>query len=316
MKSPMKISLTISGQRRDNAPQITDWSGEVAVPCLSKRIGRFLLLTPLAISSILTVVVALGLILVLSFQRTDPTALFTDFSWAAYQDNVFRPLFWRVLVRSLTISALVTLVTVVLAYPVAYFVSFRAGRYKHALLVFVSAPFFTSYLLRIFGWKIILGFNGVLNSALLWLGIIDQPLAFLVYNPGAVIVALSHAYLAFAILPIYVALDRVERALLEAASDLGARPAKVFVKIVLPLSAPGVISAAVLIFVPTVGDYITPTLVGGPDGSMVANLIQSAFGKANDWPAGSALSMATILAVGVPLLILFSLGHKRATATP
>ncbi|HVI89677.1 MAG TPA: ABC transporter permease [Dongiaceae bacterium] len=284
------------------------------MPHLGRKIGRFLLLTPLGISSILTVSVALALILVLSFQRTDPTALFTAFSWAAYQDNIFHPLFWRVLARSLTISALVTVVTVVLAYPVAYVVSFRAGRYKHALLVIVSAPFFTSYLLRIFGWKIILGFNGVLNSALLGLGLIHEPLAFLVYNPAAVIIALSHAYLAFAILPIYVALDRVERALLEAASDLGARPAKVFFKIVLPLSAPGVISAAVLIFVPTVGDYITPTLVGGPDGSMVANLIQSAFGKANDWPAGSALSMATILAVGVPLLIAFSIGHRRATA--
>ncbi|MDY0885562.1 ABC transporter permease [Dongia soli] len=279
---------------------------------MRQRVGRYLLLTPLGVTSILTVVIALGLITVLSFQRTDPAALFTDFTWAAYQDNVARPLFWRVLGRSLVISALVTIVTIVLAYPVAYFISFKAGQAKHILLVIVSAPFFTSYLLRIFGWKIILGFNGVLNSALLGLGLIDQPLAFLVYNPGAVIIALSHAYLAFAILPIYVSLDRIERALLEAASDLGARPASVFLKIVLPLSAPGVISAAVLIFVPTVGDYITPTLVGGPEGVMVANLIQSAFGKANDWPAGSAMSVATILTVGIPLLILFSLGHRRA----
>lgn len=284
------------------------------MPRLRRKIGRFLLLTPLGISSILTVSVSLALILVLSLQRTDPAALFTEFSWAAYQDNILQPLFWRVLARSMTISAIVTVVTIILAYPVAYVISFRAGRFKHGLLVLVSAPFFTSYLLRIFGWKIILGFNGVLNSALLALRIIDQPLPFLVYNPGAVIVALSHAYLAFAILPIYVALDRVERALLEAASDLGARPAKVFFKIVLPLSAPGVISAAVLIFVPTVGDYITPTLVGGPDGTMVANLIQSAFGKANDWPAGSALSMATILVVGLPLLIAFSIGQRRAAA--
>jgi spermidine/putrescine transport system permease protein len=279
---------------------------------MRQRVGRYLLLTPLGVTAILTVVIALGLILVLSFQRTDPAALFTDFTWAAYQDNVGKLLFWRVLGRSLVISALVTIVTIVLAYPVAYVISFKAGQLKHILLVIVSAPFFTSYLLRIFGWKIILGFNGVLNSALLGLGVIDQPLAFLVYNPGAVIIALSHAYLAFAILPIYVSLDRIERALLEAASDLGARPPSVFLRIVLPLSAPGVIAAAVLIFVPTVGDYITPTLVGGPEGVMVANLIQSAFGKANDWPAGSAMSVATILTVGIPLLIFFSIGHRRA----
>ncbi len=278
---------------------------------LRHRWGKYLLLAPLGVSAILTVLAALGLILALSFQRTDPSALFTAFSWSAYEDNVVRPLFWRVLGRSLVISGLVTVVTIVLAYPVAYFISFKAGRMKTILLVVVSAPFFTSYLLRIFGWKIILGFNGVLNSALLGLGLIDQPLAFLVYNPGAVIIALSHAYLAFAILPIYVSLDRIERDLLEAASDLGALPRNVFLKIVLPLSAPGVISAAVLIFVPTVGDYITPTLVGGPEGVMVANLIQSAFGKGNDWPAGSAMSVATILAVGLPLLILFSIGQRR-----
>jgi spermidine/putrescine transport system permease protein len=278
---------------------------------------RYALVTPLCVTTILTVLISLGLIVALSFQTVDVVKLFTSLTTDAYVEELGRPLFWRLLWRSIVIALAVTAVTILLAYPAAYFISFKAGRMKNALLIVASAPFFTSYLLRIFGWKIILGYNGILNALLVDSGIISEPLQTLVYRPGTVVVALAHAYLAFAILPIYVALDRVDRSLIEAASDLGARPHINFLRIVLPLSMPGVISAALLIFVPTVGDYITPTLIGGPDGSMVANLIQSAFGKANDWPAGSAMSVATILAVALPLAAIYGLHHqlkKRAEA--
>jgi len=271
---------------------------------------RYALVTPLCVTTILTVLVSLALILALSFQTVDVVKLFTSLTTNAYVEELGRPLFWRLLWRSIVIALAVTAVTLLLAYPAAYFISFKAGRFKNALLIVVSAPFFTSYLLRIFGWKIILGYNGILNAFLVDSGIISEPLQTLVYRPGTVVVALAHAYLAFAILPIYVALDRIDRSLIEAASDLGARPHINFLRIALPLSMPGVVSAALLIFVPTVGDYITPTLIGGPDGAMVANLIQSAFGKANDWPAGSAMSIATILAVALPLAVLYGLHHK------
>ena len=256
--------------------------------------------------------VSLGLILALSFQTVDVTRLFTTPTLDAYAENLGEPLFWRLLLRSVLIALAVMAVTIVLAYPVAYVISFRVRRYKSALLLVVSAPFFTSYLLRIFAWKIILGYNGILNGLLLYLGLIQQPLEYLVYRPSTVVVALTHAYLAFAILPIYVGLERIDRALIEAAADLGAGPIRNFLRITLPLSLPGVISAALLIFVPTVGDYITPTLVGGPDGAMVANLIQSAFGKANDWPAGSAMSVATMLTVALPLVAIYALYAGRA----
>lgn len=265
------------------------------------RLGQYLMLAPLGVSAVLVVLLSLALVLALSFQRTDPIRLFTEFSWEGYAGSVTRPVFWMVLFRSLLISAAVTAATLLLSYPVAYFIAFKAQRYKALLLVLISAPFFTSYLLRIFAWKIILGFNGVVNSALKTLGLIEAPLQFLVYNPFSVVVALSHAYLAFAVLPIYVALERIDKSLLESASDLGARPFANFRQITLPLSMPGVIAAALLIFVPTVGDYVTPTLVGGPGGIMVGNLIQSQFGKANDWPAGSALSVAVIVTVALLL---------------
>jgi spermidine/putrescine transport system permease protein len=275
------------------------------------RLGQYAMLAPLGISAVLVVLVSLGLILVLSVQRTDPTALFTEFTLDSYRNELSRPIFWVVLLRSLAISAAVTVATLLLSYPVAYFIAFKAGRHKALLLVLISAPFFTSYLLRIFAWKIILGFNGVVNSFLKTLGLIDQPLQFLVYNPFSVVVALTHAYLAFAVLPIYVALERIDKSLIESASDLGARPFANFRQITLPLSLPGVVAAALLIFVPTVGDYVTPTLVGGPGGTMVGNLIQAQFGKANDWPAGSALSMAVIFSVGL-LLALTASGVKLA----
>ena len=278
------------------------------------RIGQYLMLAPLGVSAVLIVLLSLALIFALSFQRVDPIRLFTEFTWDAYAENASRPIFWVVLFRSLLISAAVTAVTLLLSYPVAYFIAFKAGRYKALLLVLITAPFFTSYLLRIFAWKIILGFNGVVNSALKTFGLIDAPLQFLVYNPFSVVVALSHAYLAFAVLPIYVALERIDKSLLESASDLGARPFANFRQITLPLSMPGLIAAALLIFVPTVGDYVTPTLVGGPSGIMVGNLIQSQFGKANDWPAGSALSVVVILTVGV-LLALIAGGAKLARRT-
>lgn len=275
------------------------------------RLGQYAMLAPLGISAVLVVLVSLAMILALSLQRADPTALFTEFTFAAYRENVGQPIFWVVLLRSLSISAAVTFATVVLSYPVAYFIAFKAGRYKAPLLILIAAPFFTSYLLRIFAWKIILGFNGVVNSLLKTIGLIDQPLEFLVYNPFSVVVALTHAYLAFAVLPIYVALERIDKSLIESASDLGARPFANFRQITLPLSLPGVAAAALVIFVPTVGDYVTPTLVGGPGGTMIGNFIQSQFGKANDWPAGSALAMTVIFTVGL-LLALVVAGAKLA----
>ncbi|HEY4163145.1 MAG TPA: ABC transporter permease [Dongiaceae bacterium] len=273
-------------------------------------------MAPLSVTTILAVLVSLALILALSFQTIDVVKLFTTLTTDAYVENLGEPLFWRLLLRSIWVALAVTGVTIALTYPAAYFISFKAQKYKNALLVIMSAPFFTSYLLRIFGWKIILGYGGILNAALIDLGLIKEPLESLVYRPSTVVIALAHAYLAFAILPIYVALDRIDRSLIEAAADLGARPLKNFIKITLPLSMPGVISAALLIFVPTVGDYITPTLIGGPDGAMVANLIQSAFGKANDCPAGSAMAVATITTVALPLLLIYVMfGRKMKAAS-
>lgn len=206
----------------------------------------------------------------------------------------YRILFWR----SLAISGAVTLATVALAYPMAYFVAFHARR-KFIWLLALTIPFWTSYLLRVFAWKVILGFNGVINSGLERLGLIHAPLEFLLYNPFAVVVTLAHAWAAFAILPIYVSLEKIDRSLLEAASDLGDGRLRRFLRVTLPLSMPGVIGAAILIFVPTTGDYVTPELVGGTRGTMIANIIEIQFNQAGNWPLGAALALVSMALVGV-----------------
>ena len=172
----------------------------------SKDLGRYALLAPLLVSTVLAVLASLGLILALSFQTVDVTRLFTTPTLDAYAENLGEPLFWRLLLRSILIALAVMAVTIVLAYPVAYVISFRVRKYKSALLLVVSAPFFTSYLLRIFAWKIILGYNGILNGLLLNLGLIHQPLG--IWSTGrARWWSLDPCYLAFAILPIYVGLN-------------------------------------------------------------------------------------------------------------
>ena len=152
----------------------------------------------------------------------------------------------------------------------------------------------------------------MVNSGLMDLGIITQPLEFLLYNPAAVVITLAHAWAAFAILPIYVSLDKIDRSLFEAATDLGDNWLHRFCRITLPLSLPGVAAAAMLVFIPTVGDYVTPTLVGGTEGLMIGNVVQSQFGKANNAPLGAAISIVsmTIVALAV-LLFLWAIGRRK-----
>ena len=217
---------------------------------------------------------------------------------AQYASVLGRASYRLLFARSVLISAAVTLVTVALAYPMAYFVAFHA-RHKFVWLVALTIPFWTSYLLRVFAWKIILGYGGVINSGLMRLHLIDSPLSFLLYNPFAVVVTLAHAWAAFAILPIYVSLEKIDRSLLEAASDLGDGALRRFLRITLPLSLPGVIGAAILIFVPTTGDFVTPELVGGTQGTMIANIIEAQFNGVGNWPLGAALSLVSMAMVAV-----------------
>jgi spermidine/putrescine transport system permease protein len=265
----------------------------------SRSEDGYLLLAPALGVMALALAAPLALLALYSLTRATGPVLEGGASLAQYAEVLgregYRALFWR----SIGISALVTFATVALAYPMAYFVAFHAGRHKFLWLVALTIPFWTSYLLRVFSWKIILGYGGVINSALISLGMIEQPLSVLLYNPFAVVVTLTHAWAAFAILPIYVSLEKIDRSLLEAATDLGDGPVRRFLRITLPLSMPGVIGAALLVFVPSTGDYVTPTLVGGPQGAMIANIIAVQFTNVGNWPLGAALALTSMAVVGV-----------------
>lgn len=221
------------------------------------------------------------------------------FTLENYRQALTEPIYRDLFIRSLWISLTVSVVTVVFSYPIAWFISFHGGMHKSLWLFLITVPCWTSYLLRVMSWKVILGYGGVMNTGLISVGIIDKPLTSLLYNSNAVVITLVHSWAAFAILPIYVSLQKVDRTLIEAARDLGDSRLRAFFRVTLPLSLPGVISAFLIVMIPTVGDYVTPRLVGGKDGVMIATAIQAQFGKGANWPLGAALSVTTMVLVSL-----------------
>jgi len=253
------------------------------------------LISPTLGFALLLLAVPLIMVAALSFWTQDYLTLDRTFTTANYVTAWTEPMYQYLMARSLKISIFVTAATVFLAYPVAYFISFHVAPKRKAMWIFlITIPFWTSYLMRIFLWKVILGYNGVINGSLTGLGIIDEPLSFILYNQNAVVLTLAHAWVPFAILPIFVALERVDRSLIEAAEDLGDSGLRRFLRVTLPLSMPGVIAATIIVFIPTIGDYVTPRLVGGPNGLMISNMIELQFKKANNAPLGAALAISAM----------------------
>lgn len=261
--------------------------------------GRgLLLISPPFFYALALMAVPLGAIVLFSFWTQDFMDVDTTFTLNNYREIVEKPIYGTLLQRSLYVSACVTLVTVVLAFPVAYFVSFHVRPERKSLWLFlITIPFWTSYLIRVFLWKVILGYNGVINSGLMKMGVIDEPLTFILYNVNAVIITLAHAFAPFAILPIFVALEKIDRSLLEASQDLGESKVMTFFRITLPLSMPGLVAAVLIVFIPTIGDYVTPELMGGAGGKLIANMIQTQFLALNNAPLGAALAVVAMVSV-------------------
>ena len=266
-------------------------------------------MSPTLVFVLLGVAAPFLILLLISFWTRQGFDFDTTLTWTNYVRIWNEPIFGALLSRSFWVSGMVTVVTVLLCYPMAYYVAFHVHRHKMLWIILMTLPFWTSYLLRVFAWKVILGYEGVINASLLSLGWIQAPLEFLLYSPTAVIITLAHAWAAFAILPLYLSLEKIDRSLLEAATDLGDGPVRRFLRITLPLSMPGVLAAFFMIFIPTTGDYITPALLGGPDGAMIGNLIQLQFGAVNNWPMGAAL--ATVLTLWIAVIGVVFLALSR-----
>jgi spermidine/putrescine transport system permease protein len=227
-----------------------------------------------------------------------------------YRTLVANPVYVQVLLRSMRIAASVTLCSLLLGYPLAYYLSFHAGTRREILYQLVIVPLWVSYLVRGYAWKTILGSDGVLNGFLQYLHLTQEPVGFLLYSPFAVVLMLTHIYTPFVFLPIYAALEHIPRPVVEASQDLGANPFKTFLRVILPLSLPGLLAGATFAFVLSLGDFLAPLLVGGASGTMIANIVQSLFGAAYDWPLGAAISVC-ILLITVTLLFLTERLEKR-----
>jgi spermidine/putrescine transport system permease protein len=246
-----------------------------------------------------------------SFWSVSPTQIVVH-SWNLenYKELLQKTVYWQTLLRSMWIAARVTLFSLLLGYPLSYFLSFCAGRRKDLLYQMVIIPLWVSYLVRAYAWKTILGSDGVLNTLLQYVHLTGHPLDFLLYSPFAVVLTLTHIYTPFTILPIYAALEHIPRNLVEASNDLGATPAQTFWKVIFPLSIPGVVAGATFAFVLSLGDFLAPLLLGGPSGIMISNIVVSLFGAAYNWPLGAAISLGMLVIVVSMLLVSERLEKK------
>nr|WP_103256355.1 ABC transporter permease [Tabrizicola aquatica] len=267
------------------------------------------LISPTAIYVILLLAVPLATVLLYSVLTGGRGTVGLPLTGENYAELWSKPVYGYIMLKSLLVALTVTAITVLLAYPVAYFVSFHVKPERKSLWLFlITIPFWTSYIIRVSLWFVILGYGGVLDSTLASIGL--PPLNVASYSILSIIIVLAHAYAPFAVLPIFVSLEKVDRSLLEAGQDLGESRWVTFLRVTLPLSMPGVIAATLIVFIPTVGDYVTPELVGDGKEPMIANLIETQLLKLRNFAQGSAFAVASMLMVGVVSLIFVLLNRR------
>jgi len=254
------------------------------------------LLAPPVVWMLFFYLVPLIILLAYAFWSVDYLTITREITLENFRTVVSNDLYRTVLLRTIAIAAIVTFIDIVLAFPIAYFIAKKAVRHRQLLLMLVIFPLWSSYLVRAFAWRTILGTNGVLNTFLEWTGLIDEPLSFLLFSKEAMIITFAQVWLPFMILPLFTVLDQIPKSLLEASADLGSSGWRTFRTVIFPLALPGVVAGSLSVFSLTMGDYITPTLLGGPGDQLIGRIIADNFGTANNWPLGAALV--------VPLLIV------------
>lgn len=246
-----------------------------------------------------------------SFWKVDYGTIVHTFTWDNYINFFTNELYYGTLLKTLKIASLVTIFSVMLSYPLAYFINFKIKKNKQLMYTLVIIPLWVSYLVRAYAWKIVLGQDGILNSLLISIGIIHKPLEVFLYSPYAVVLALTHIYTPWVLMSIYTSLEHIPRNLQEASKDLGAGRFRTFFQVILPLSLPGVIAGATFAFVLTMGDFLAPQLLGGTSSMMISNVVYSLFGVANNWPLGSTIGIVTLVLV----LLILEVTHRLEKRT-
>jgi spermidine/putrescine transport system permease protein len=277
--------------------------GSDSAPGIQRRAYGIGLLIPPMAWMLSFYLIPLGLLLVHAFWSVDYLTIDRTLTLENFRTFITNDLYPRVLLRTLMMAALVTAADVVIAFPVAFFLAKRVKRHRELMLLLVVFPLWSSYLIRAFAWRTILGTNGILNGFLEWAHVIDEPLSFLLFSKSAMFITFCQVWLPFMILPLYTVLDQIPDSLLEAAADLGSNGLQTFLRVILPLSATGILAGSLSVFSLTMGDYITPTLLGGPGDQMIGRIVADNFGIANNWPLGAMLVMPVLLIIFVFLLV-------------
>jgi len=279
-----------------------------------KKANKYILLTPLLLWLFLFLVMPYFFILTQSVLTTD------DFGKVVYHFNLdsyikifTNPLYYETLARTFMYAIIVALACILLSLPLAYFIAFKVQKHKSFYYTLIVLPFWMSYIVRAYAWKIILGEQGIFNSSLMNLGIIEKPLRFVLYSDFSVILCLIYIFLPFVCIPIYTSFEQISKSLVEASKDLGANSWKTFWKVIFPLILPGVISGGTLALVLTLGDFLAASLLGGPNTLFISNIVQNLFGTSNDKPLGSAVGV--VLLVLVFLLLEFSSRYEKKHET-
>lgn len=271
---------------------------------MKKSFGLWALLFPAGFWLLFFFLVPLGIILVYSFVLR---GVYGGVEWTGTLENYTRaidPLYVKILWRSLGIALFTTIFCLLCGYPLAYFIAFAPRRWKNLLLILLIIPFWTNFLIRTYSWIVILQEEGLINSLLLSLGVIHQPLNLL-YTMKSVMIGMVYGYLPFMVLPLYSSLEKLQPSLLEASMDLGANRVKTFLHVTLPLTAPGMVAGIILVFIPTIGEFVIPDLLGGAKTVLVGNVITNQFLTARDWPFGAAITFILVVFVLIGLGLSF-----------
>ncbi|MBD2102217.1 ABC transporter permease [Leptolyngbya sp. FACHB-261] len=269
-----------------------------------RNLGLYATLLPPLIWMSLLYFVPLLILISYSFWRLESYDIIREFSLINFQTIFGNAAYRAVLLRTIGTALIVTLIDIVIALPVGFFIARYGGRYRTLLTVLVILPLWSSYLVRVFAWKVILGYNGVLNNALLSLGLLQQPSSLFLYNQFSTLLTFVHIWLPFMILPVITAFERLPVSLLEASADLNAGPWTTFRRISFPLALPGVLAGSISVFALTMGDFITPSLVGSTNGILLGNVVSSQFGVAYNWPLGAAFTLVVVVIVFVALTLV------------
>ncbi|CAN5701327.1 ABC transporter permease [soil metagenome] len=258
-------------------------------------------------------ILPMATIVLLSFWRVVDYDIVADFTLSNYE-KLFRPLYLGVFWRTITVSLLVTVISLIVGYPVAYYLARKTRRFRLTLLVLVIMPLWTSYLVRTYAWMLILGTKGAANQALQAVGLTSEPISWLLYSDFAVTLALVHIYVPYLILPLYGVLEKLDPSLFEAAKDLGGGRWRTFLHVTLPLSLPGVATGCLFVFIPAMGSFVTPELLGGTRSILIGSIVAQQFGVAFEYPLGSAMALAIMAIILLVAVALLRLGRPAGAA--